>query len=200
MRDGESWWDASSRAICGRFARRPLISTPVKKTLLFIVVFLSVLAAISYVTARITTPPQAAQGPSCDMSLWGHVYHGVFLSAEDRLQVIKPCLTITGTIVHARPETDGDWHIQLDLDSEYRSLLNQANLEKQQGYLVLEPMCSSRVSQRDTIEEGVCDGFSQNTFTTDLTGRRVAATGAYVLDREHGWTELHPVTSIVLIE
>jgi len=172
----------------------------VKKTLLFIVVFLSVLAAISYVTARITTPPQAAQGPSCDMSLWGHVYHGVFLSAEDRLQVIKPCLTITGTIVHARPETDGDWHIQLDLDSEYRSLLNQANLEKQQGYLVLEPMCSSRVSQRDTIEEGVCDGFSQNTFTTDLTGRRVAATGAYVLDREHGWTELHPVTSIVLIE
>ena len=89
---------------------------------------------------------------------------------------------------------------KLDLDSEYRSLLNQANLEKQQGYLVLEPICSNRVSQRDTIEEGVCDGFSQNTFSTDLIGHRVAATGAYVNDTQHGWTELHPVTSIVPME
>jgi hypothetical protein len=172
----------------------------VKKIVLFIIVFLSVLAAISYVKAHNTTPPQGMHRPSCDMSLWAHVYHGRFLSAEDRLQVINPCLRITGTIVYARPEADGDWHIQLDLDSEYRSLLNQANLEKQQGYLVLEPICSNRVSQRDTIEEGVCDGFSQNTFATDLIGHGVAATGAYVLDRQHGWTELHPVTSIVPIE
>ena len=171
-----------------------------KKIFVLFVVFLSVLAAISYVKARITTRPQGTQGPSCDISLWAHVYHGRFLSAEDRLQVIDPCLTITGTIVSARPEADGDWHIQLDLDSEFRSLLNQANLEKQQGYLVLEPICSNRVSQRDTIEEGVCDGFSQNTFATDLIGHGVAATGAYVLDRQHGWTELHPVTSIVPIE
>ena len=185
---------------CGKFARLPLISTPVKKTLLFIVVFLIVFAAISYVKARITTVPQGTQGPSCDVSLWAHVYHGRFFSAEDRLQVIKPCLTITGTIVRARPEADGDWHIQLDLDSEYRSLLNQANLEKQQDYLVLEPMCSNRVSQKDTIEEGVCNGFSQSIFATDFIGHRVAATGAYVIDREHGWTELHPVTSIVPIE
>jgi hypothetical protein len=47
--------------------------------------------------------------------------------------------------------------------------------------------------QRDTIEEGVCDGFSQDTFTTDFIGHRVAATGAYVVDKEHGWIELHPV-------
>jgi hypothetical protein len=181
------------------FARLPLISTPVKKILLFVIVFLSVLAAISYVKTRITTPPQGTQGPSCDMSLWAHVYHGVFLSAEDRLQIINPCITVTGTIVDARPEADGDWHIQLDLDSEYRSLLNEKNLERQHGCLILEPMCSNRVSQRDTIEEGVCDGFSQD-FTTDAIGHRVTATGAYVLDRQHGWTELHPVTSIDLIE
>ena len=70
-----------------------------KKILLFIIVFLGVLAAISYVKARNTTPPQGTQGPSCDSSLWAHVYHGVFLSAEDRLQVINPCITVTGTIV-----------------------------------------------------------------------------------------------------
>jgi len=171
-----------------------------KKILFFIIVFLSVLAAISYVKARITTPPQGTQGPSCDISLWAHVYHGRFLSAEDRLQVINPCLSITGTIVNARPEADGDWHIQLDLDSEYHSLLNQANLDKQQGYLVLEPMCSNYVSQKDTVEEGVCDGFNQNIFATNLVGHRVTATGAYAIDRQHGWTELHPVTSIVPIQ
>src|SRR6516225_11370604 len=146
-----------------------------KKIFVLFVVFLSVLAAISYVKARITTRPQGTQGPSCDVSLWAHVYHGRFFSAEDRLQVIKPCLTITGTIVRARPEADGDWHIQLDLDSEYRSLLNQANLEKQQDYLVLEPMCSNYVSQKDTIEEGVCDGFSQQIFDAELVGQRVTA-------------------------
>jgi hypothetical protein len=64
----------------------------VKKILLFIIVFLSVLAAISYVKARNTTPPQGTHGPSCDMSLWAHVYDGCFLSAEDRLEIHgAPC-------------------------------------------------------------------------------------------------------------
>ncbi len=170
-----------------------------KKILLFISVLLGVLA-VFYLRTRIATLPQQNEGASCDMSLWAHVYHGRFPSAEDRLQVINPCLTVTGTVMNARAEADGDWHIQLDLDSQYRSLLNQANLERQQGYLVLEPMCSNHVSQTDTLEEGVCDGFSQDIFTTNLVGHRVAATGAHVTDRQHGWTELHPVTSIVPIQ
>jgi len=168
----------------------------VKKAFLIIVVLLGGLA-IYYIRMRVATDNQ---GASCDMSLWVHVYHGRFPSASDRLPVIDPCLTVTGTVMNARAEADGDWHIQLDLDSEYRSLLNQANLEKQHGYLVLEPMCSNYVSQTDTIEEGVCDGFSQDIFTSNLIGHRVAATGAHVVDRQHGWAELHPVTSIVRIQ
>jgi hypothetical protein len=42
---------------------------------------------------------------------------------------------------------DGHRHVQLGLEAEYGSLLNQANLEKQHGYLVLEPICSNPVSQ-----------------------------------------------------
>ena len=156
-------------------------------------------AGCVYSPTRPEMPPEHVQGPTCDVSLWEHVYHGRFASAEDRLQVLNPCLTVSGVIVQARPERDGDWHVQLDLDPEYRSLLNQANLDKQHGYLVVEPICSKRVSQRDTIAEGVCDGFSQIIFTRDLIGKRVAATGAYVIDSEHGWMELHPVTSIVPI-
>jgi len=171
-----------------------------KKILLFIAVFLIVLAIIFYAKTRIPTvitPPYNQVTASCDMSLWAHVYHGRFASAEDRLQVINPCLTVTGTIVGARAEADGDWHVQLEVDSKYRSLLNQANLDNQRGYLVLEPICSNYVSQRDTIEEGVCDGFSQQIFDIGLVSQRVTATGAYVIDMQHGWMELHPVTSIV---
>ena len=151
--------------------------------------------------SRATRPeslPEQVQ-PSCDASLWAHVYHGRFPTAEDRLQVISPCLTVSGVIVNARPEKDGDWHIQLDLDPEYRSLLNQANLDKQHGHLVLEPICSRSVSQRDTVAEGVCDEFRQTIFGRDLIGKRVTATGAYVIDAEHHWMELHPVTAIVLM-
>ncbi len=171
-----------------------------KKIVLFVVVFLSVLGGIYYLRTRFAAPAQDDQGASCDMSLWAHVYHGRFLSAEDRLQVINPCLTVSGAVVNARREADGDWHIQLDLDPEFSSLVNQVNLERQQGYLVLEPMCSNPVSQADTLEEGVCENFSQTIFANDLIGHRVAATGAYVIDRQHGWAELHPVTSIAPIQ
>jgi hypothetical protein len=105
---------------------------------------------------RPESPSEEVQRSSCDASLWAHVYHGRFPTAEDRLQVISSCLTVSGVIVNARPEKDGDWHIQLDLDPAYRALLNQANLDKQHGHLVLEPICRS-VSQRDPIAEGVCD-------------------------------------------
>jgi len=101
-----------------------------KKILLFIVVLLAVLA-FYYHRTRIAAPPQLNQGVSCDISLWAHVYHGRYPSAEDRLQVINPCLTVTGTIMNASRETDGDWHVRLAPDPEYRSLLNQASLERE---------------------------------------------------------------------
>ena len=173
------------------------------KALLLIFLLLVVVGGIYYLAAQSETPTKNAtpaennQGASCDMSLWAHVYHGRFPNAEDRLQIINPCLTVTGTVMTARRENDGDWHVLLDLDAEFRSMLDQANSEQQHGYLVLEPICSNPVTQRDTLEEGVCEGFSQTIFDTDLLGKRVAVTGAYVIDMQHGWTEIHPVTSIV---
>src|SRR6266852_7220537 len=155
--------------------QNPLVyrrSQPMKKILLFILVFLGGLGGIYYLRTHFATPAGDNQGASCDISLWAHVYHGRFLNAEDRLQVINPCLTVSGTVVNARREADGDWHVQLDLDPEFSSLVNQVNLERQQGYLVLEPMCSNPVTQIDTLEEGVCDDFHQTIFATDLIGHK----------------------------
>lgn len=151
-----------------------------KKALSVVTVVLVVVGGIFYLATRQATPKENNQAGSCDISLWAHIYHGRFPSAEDRLHVINPCISVSGIIMNARREKDGDWHVLLDLDPEFTSLLNQANSEKQHGYLVLEPICSNPVTQSDTLEEGVCEGFSQNVFGTDLIGQRVLVTGVYV--------------------
>jgi hypothetical protein len=174
--------------------------TSVKKVLLIFLLALFAIGVIFYLVTRKKTLTEKMQGPSCDISLWAHVYRGKFRRPEDRLHIINPCMTVSGIIMSARREKDGDWHVQFALDPEFSSLLNQANSEKQHGYLVLEPICSNPVSQRDTLEEGVCEGFTQNIFATTFIGQRVAVTGAYVIDMEHGWAEIHPVTSIASIQ
>jgi hypothetical protein len=57
---------------------------------------------------------------------------------------------------------------RLRLDPQCQSMLNAKNMSGQQGTLVLEPVCSNPVSQRDTIEEGVCDSFHQNIYQPNM--------------------------------
>jgi hypothetical protein len=151
--------------------------------------------ALSTVT---TAAPAHALSIFCDHSLWSHVYAGTFASAQDRLQVIQDCVSVTGTIATALKEADGDFHIRLRLDPEFSSMLNAKNRSGQHGALVVEPVCMNPVKQKDTKNEHVCDGFSQDVYSPDMRGAHVRVTGAYVTDMEHGWNEIHPVTSITI--
>jgi hypothetical protein len=145
--------------------------------------------------------PAASMSMFCDYSLWSHVYAGDprrFSRPQDRLQVIQDCVSVTGTIESARAEKDGDFHIRLRLDPQYSSMVNAKNKSGQHGALVAEPVCMNPVTQKDTRAEHVCDGFSQHVYTPNMLGSHVRITGAYVTDMEHGWTEIHPVTSIAI--
>lgn len=136
---------------------------------------------------------------TCNTSLWKHVYHGPnFPTAKDRLKPLKNCITVTGKIESASPEKDGDYHIRLRVDPQFKKLLNSKNMTGQKGFLVVEPMCAKTVKQPDTIDEGVCDGFKQALYKSSMHSKRVSVTGVYVQDMEHGWREIHPVTSIML--
>jgi hypothetical protein len=153
--------------------------------------------------ASTVTPvvPFVAMSIFCDPSLWTHVYtgdHRKFSSPQDRLKIIQGCVSVTGTILSARPEKDGDFHIRLRLDPQYSSMLSAKNKSAQHGALVVEPICMNPVKQRDAQREHVCDGFSQHVYTPDMLRKHVRVTGAYVTDMEHGWTEIHPVTSITI--
>lgn len=135
---------------------------------------------------------KAAVTTGCDTSLWDHVYH------KARLHVIQPCVEVTGTIRHAKKEADGDDHIQLTVDSPFDELLNGRNKSAQSNSLVVEPVCQGPVTQADAIV--ACRDF-HSPVTVPLSGLKVKVVGSLVYDAEanHGWMEIHPVTSIEVI-
>lgn len=125
----------------------------------------------------------------CDPSLWNHIYNSY------RLQIIKECITVTGTVDAVNDEKDGDEHILLRLDAGQENLLNDKNISEQKGDLVLEPVCVNEVTQADAIVP--CSGYLNNVQIPEL-GDKVNVTGTYVLDKEHDWMEIHPVTCITI--
>ena len=152
-----------------------------------------------------TTPRQPSPGTSagagiaqCDDSLWDHVYN------PQRLIVKQKCLAVTGTIVDAsngkwpdgvRHEADGDTHGWLNVDAEFKNLLNAGNLSNEGGNLVFEIVCEFRVTQADA--KAACPSTYRNAVVLPPVGSHVRIVGSYVQDTNHArWMEIHPVTSI----
>lgn len=138
---------------------------------------------------------------NCDANLLGHVYH------PDRLIVNKDCIVVTGTIVDAtagkksdgvRHEKDGDTHGWLQLDDQFKDLLNAGNLSDEGGNLVFEIVCRFPVTQADA--KAACAGY-QDHINLPPVGSRVRIVGRYVQDTFHAkWMEIHPVTSITVVQ
>lgn len=96
-----------------------------------------------------------------------------------------------------KKEQDGDYHIQLKLDSQFSNLINSANVQYQHGYLVLEPVCQTTITQTDA--ESACVNY-HSPLTIPPKGSHVIVTGTYVLDLQHdSWAEIHPIDSIQII-
>jgi len=141
------------------------------------------------VSAEIKSAAHAAATTGCDDSLWQHVYHPA------RLVVVEKCIAVTGTIEHIKHEADGDEHIQVKVDPPFDKLLNDRNKQVQAGSLVVEPICEDRVTQLDAM--AACKDF-HSPVRRPADNQHVKIVGSFVLDTEanHGWTEIHPVTSI----
>jgi hypothetical protein len=146
-------------------------------------------ATSSTVSADIRAAAHDAAASGCDDSLWQHVYH------PTRLKVIEKCIQVTGTIHHIKREADGDDHIQIMVDPPFDKLLNDKNRSAQAGALVVEPVCEGPVTQSDAV--AACKDF-HSPVRLPKDGTQVTILGSFVLDTEaaHGWTEIHPVTSI----
>ena len=122
----------------------------------------------------------------CNQSLWQHVY------SSDRLEVIEQCIKVTGTIKKIVKTGDGDLHVMVQLDDEYESLLNDVNKEQLDSLLVVEPICEYK--PKFDSAANACEGAAA--VDVPPQGSHVTIIGSYVLDKSHGWMEIHPASEI----
>ncbi len=113
-----------------------------------------------------------------------HVY------SPDRLQLLASCVTVNGIVDVIRTEADGDLHVLVRLDPGQDKYLNAKNISAENGDLVTEPVCVDTPTQADAIP--ACQGY-RNTLPIPALDTHVAVSGAWVLDLDHGWMEIHPV-------
>lgn len=138
----------------------------------------------------------AAYGQECTglANLNKHIYK------PERLVEKKGCITVRGVIVKKIKEKDGDFHVRLRLDPGQDSdLINAKNKSGQGGFFVFEPICVVNVTQASAKK--ACNTKSptkhwKQKISLPNVGDHVEITGIHVLDTEHGWLEMHPVTKI----
>jgi len=108
-----------------------------------------------------------------------------------RLQVLKPCLHVTGTVDFRNVEDDGDVHLDIRPDPRYQALLVDGN-KYERGDLIVEPVCQALPMQADAMR--LCASDVDRLQSLPQVGDHVWMEGRYVLDIEHnGWSELHPL-------
>ncbi len=122
-----------------------------------------------------------------DLSSLNHVYR------PWRLVVHNQCITVTGVVRRVLKEPDGDYHIRLIVDKEFRNTINFGNLFELHGDLVLEPVCAH--SSSHDFEKKACGDYKSNVLIPKK-GERIKVTGQYVTDVMHYWREIHPVYSV----
>lgn len=121
---------------------------------------------------------------------WSHVYN------KDRFEIKRKSITVAGIVRSVRREADGDVHIQIKLDRN-QQLLNEKNYKNQDSCLVVEIIYVYIPTQKNAIIDGM--GY-KNTVYVPKKGEHVQITGPYVLDKHHGWMEIHPVTKVKAIK
>ena len=115
---------------------------------------------------------------------------------SNRLQIIKSCITASGVVDNILQEADGDYHLRLALDSQYRNLTNNANDQYQNYDLVVEIICALPVTQPNAVS--ACQNYTNN-ITIPSINHHITVTGPYVLDTSHSnWAEIHPVYTLTI--
>jgi len=114
----------------------------------------------------------------------GNIFDGV--DRQARFSVLSTCEKAIG-IVHDMKETredDGDFQFNLELEPQYKQLLNNENNEQVQGMLVIEIISKDQ---------------GTNTMHVPKNGDKIEVYGAWVTDNPHGWNEIHPAWKITIL-
>ncbi len=167
-----------------------------KAPLVVALVIVSIVGAVAgvyfYDQFRLSPGASSTSSSPCrdPASISSHVYNPY------RLQIVKSCITASGTVDNVIEEADGDVHLRTNLDQAYNNLTNSANDQYQYGDLVVEIICVNPPSQTDAIP--TCQNYT-NQIPVPSAGQHITINGPYVLDTDHyNWAEIHPVYSLVI--
>ena len=156
---------------------------------------LPVTLAVFLACSQTTAPkaPHSSPGSACGSA---PPLAGIY--QPDRLQVIDPCRHAVGLVVSVVPEGDGDYHLWIVLDPAYTDLMNAENHFQGKPTMLAEivPDCGVNAAPPDSSTANKCPPTK---LTVPTAGRRIAIDGPWVLDTNHGWQEIHPVDTIVIV-
>lgn len=161
---------------------------------------------------QFVAPRAYGQHGICDTAYWNHTY------ANQRLKIYDSCYTIRGKIqIYIPPSLngDGDYHIYVQPDSAYQWMTSyrDTNYVKlcegsdSSGYLIcptclnVEEICKGAITDggaEGTVEKAACLNFNDTVYLPNL-GEYVQITGPFVYDTVHCWNELHPVSSVSIV-
>jgi hypothetical protein len=181
-----------------------------------------VMTVMFFATVNIASAISGIGNSSCSPTLWSNVY-GENANLTNRLLANNTfgngsiigsssyaCIMVTGTIQKIGiAELDGDYHLNVKLDSIYSGLLNNANINNASGDLVVEVICTypsnkstkycggngTLSSQLALINSGLYIGEH-----AEFIGEYVTDVGGYNSTTKNWsgpmWNELHPITQI----
>ena len=111
----------------------------------------------------------------------GNVLDGV--DRQARFTVLSTCEHAIGVVhdMNGAKQDDGDYQFNIDVQPEYKKLLNDANRNQVNGMLVVE------IIPKDQ---------SLSTVTIPKDGDTIDVYGAWVTDNPHGWNEIHPAWQV----
>lgn len=143
----------------------------------------------------------AYRGLECRADPHANVYLGL------RLILIRPCVKVEGVVYTAERAPDGDMHIGLYLPPALAgAVLDEYNVLARGGRLVVEvvpadqagctPGSPPAASDQPARSLGLCTGAN---IAAPASGDRIAVIGAYVIDAQSGWTEVHPAWSLTVL-
>lgn len=101
--------------------------------------------------------------------------------SPSRLKMISPCTTVSGTVRSTAKQGDGDYHVEITLDSGGRI----------RGEIVPadEPGCTPG----KPVQYGTCTGAH---IATPKAGSHIVVTGPKVKDTRNGGLEIHPMWQV----
>ncbi len=149
---------------------------------IFFLIFASMLLLLAYFNNGYVMAAAAKQQVDDKNCRSGDVLNGV--EKKERFTILSRCEVAEGKVHDVTKVSDGDYKFHLELKSKYKYLLNDGNLKKTNGMLIIEVIPKDQGSKSLELPNN---------------NDQIVLWGAWVTDNPKGWNEFHPAWKVVVL-